>query len=381
MKALPRKTIFGQPSWTLATDRVTAAVTQTGGHLAPVHFRLGRRTVQPFAIAPWWNEKLAAGTPPILRVLRGDFFGLPFGGNATPYRGRRHPVHGDTANGRWRLAGVEAQHGTVTLRLHMDLQTFPGQVEKRITLVPGHTAVYQEHIVTGVDAPTSLGHHATLQFPDQPGAGYFSTSRCIHAQVFVEPAENPEAGGYSLLQPGAVIKDITRVPTITGGWADLSRYPARRGYTDVAIFCADPALPVAWSAVALPGEGYAWFSLRDPQVLASTLCWMSNNGRHYPPWSSRHQNVMGVEDITGFFHCGAAESARPNGLSRRGVQTSLTPTTRQPLHVRYIMGVVAIPKAFGRVRDIAVAADQVTLVGAAGARVASAVDTGFIQGS
>ena len=217
----------------------------------------------------------------------------------------------------------------MTLRLHLDLTTFSGQVEKRLTLVPGHTAVYQEHIVTGVDAPTSLGHHATLQFPERPGAGHFSTSATIHAQVLVEPMENPETGGYTLLKPGAIIKDLTRVPTITGGLADLSRYPARRGYTDLAIFCADPALPVAWSAVALPDEGYAWFSLRDPKVLASTLCWMSNNGRHYPPWNSRHQNVMGVEDITGFFHCGAAESVRPNVLSRRGIRTSLHPTTRQ----------------------------------------------------
>ena len=379
MKAVSKEILYGQPSWKLTSDCVTAAVTQTGGHLAPVSFRLGRRKVQPFAIAPWWNEKLAPGTPAILRVLRGDFFGLPFGGNATPYLGQHHPAHGDTANRRWRLLGSESLDGGVTLRLGMKLATFSGQVEKRITLMPGHTAVYQEHIITGVDAPTSLGHHATLEFPERPGAGHFSSSGIIHAQVFVKPGENPETGGYSLLQPGAIITDIKRVPTVTGGFADLSRYPARRGYTDVAIFCADPALPVAWSAVALPVEGYAWFSLRDPKVLASTILWMSNNGRHYPPWNSRHQNVMGVEDITGFFHCGADESARPNVLSRRGVKTSLKPTTRQPLHVRYIMGVVAIPKTFGRVRDIKVEAKRVTLVGADGTRVATALDTGFIQ--
>lgn len=375
------ETLFGQPSWTLASNRVSAAVTRIGGHLAPVSFRLGRRIVKPFAIAPWWNEKLPPDTPPVVRVLRGDFFCLPFGGNTTPYCGQRHPVHGDTANRPWRLLGSDERDGSVTLRLRMKLTTFRGHVEKRITLVPGHTAVYQEHVVTGVYAPTSLGHHATLQFPEQPGAGHFSTSGCIHAQVFVEPMENPEAGGYSLLKPGAIIRDITRVPTITGGLADLSRFPARSGYTDLAIFCANPALPVAWSAVALPEQGYAWFSLRDPKVLASTLCWMSNNGRHYPPWNSRHRNVMGVEDITGFFHSGATESTRPNVLTRHGVRTSVKPTTRQPLHVRYIMGVVAIPKTFGRVCDIKVETDRVTLVGADDSRVTTAVNTGFIQGS
>ena len=380
MKLKPRlKTLFGQPSWTIKTNTVTAAVTQVGGHLAPVTFRLGKRTVQPFSISPWWNEKLVADTPSILRVLRGDFFCLPFGGNATPYRGRCHLVHGDTANLRWRFAGVETNGGSVTLRLRMMLRRFHGRVEKRITLVPGHTAVYQEHLVTGLDAPTSLGHHAILQFPERLGAGLFSTSRCTHCQVYIEPSERPEACGYSLLKPGAIFKDLTRVPTITGELADLSRFPARRGYTDLAIFCADPSLRFAWSAVAFPDEGYAWFSLRDPKVLASTLCWFSNNGRHYPPWNSRHCNVMGIEDITAFFHCGAAESARANGLSRRGIQTSLKPTTRRPLHVRYIMGLAPIPKTFGRVRDIRVGPGSVTLVGGSGARVSTPLNTTFLS--
>ena len=375
----PLKPIFGQPSWTLATDTVSASVTQTGGHLAPVTFRLGSRTVQPFSISPWWNEKLDAGLPAIVRVLRGDFFCLPFGGNTTPYRGKNHPVHGDTANLRWQLAGCDTRKGMATLRLHMDLKTFRGTVDKCITLVPGHTVVYQEHVVTGVDAPTSLGHHATLQFPDSPGAGRFSTSRLVHAQVFVEPTEKPEEGGYSVLKPGAIIRDFTRVPTITGGMADVSRFPARRGYVDIAIFCADRTLPVAWSAVAVPEEGYAWFSLRDPRVLVSTLCWMSNNGRHYPPWNSRHKNVMGIEDITGFFHCGAAESARPNVLTRRGVPTRLKPTAKHPLHVRYIMGVVAIPKTFDRVKDITIERGRITLVGAGGRKVSTPVATGFLR--
>ncbi|MEI7902859.1 MAG: hypothetical protein WCK89_21645, partial [bacterium] len=125
----------------------------------------------------------------------------------------------------------------------------------------------------------------------------------------------------------------------------------------------------------------AWFSLRDPKILASTLCWMSNSGRYYSPWNGRHQNVMGVEDITGFFHCGADESARPNVLSRLGVKTSLKPTTRHPVHIRYVMGLVAIPATFGRVRDIHVGTGRVTLVGAGGAQVTTAVDTAFIQGS
>ena len=63
------QTIFGQPSYTLANRQVRAAVTQTGGHLGPVSFRIGDKTIAPLAVAPWWNEKLPAGTLPLIRGL------------------------------------------------------------------------------------------------------------------------------------------------------------------------------------------------------------------------------------------------------------------------------------------------------------------------
>jgi hypothetical protein len=373
------KTIQGQPSFTLATKSVQLAVTRLGGHLGPVTFRLGRRSVEPFAVAPWWQEKLAPGTPALLRVLRGDFFCLPFGGNGTPFRGEMHPPHGETAGHRWRDLGIDLTGGNVTLRLAMKTKTRPGQVEKRITLIPGETNIYQEHVITGMSGPMCFGHHAMLKFPNQPGSGLLSTSRRILGQVFVEPAERPEQRGYSLLKPGAVFKDLESVPTITGEKADLSRYPARRGYEDIAILAADPHLEVAWSAVAFPGEGYVWFSLRDPKVLASTLLWMSNGGRHFPPWNGRHTNVMGIEEITGFFHCGLAESAAPNSLSRRGIKTHHILDASRPFAVRSIMGLAAIPKDFGRVADIQIHPHRITLLGESGHEVSTPVQTTFLR--
>ncbi|MCC6126630.1 MAG: hypothetical protein IT426_16840 [Pirellulales bacterium] len=371
--------VFGQPSWTLESGTVTAFITQTGGQLAPVGFRLGRKTVQPFSIAPWWNEKVEKGLPPIVRVLRGDFFCLPFGGNDVPYRGVKHEVHGDTANLRWKPVGFTKTAAETTLRLGMELKAYSGHVEKRVTLVPGQTAVYQKHIVTGVNAPTSLGHHAILKFPEKAGSGRLSTSKRMLGQVFVEPTENPENRGYSILKPGATFDDLAAVPTVTGATTDLGRYPARRGFEDIAILVADPTLAVAWTAVAFPEEGYAWFALRDPKVLASTLLWISNGGRHYPPWSGRHVNALGVEDITGCFHYGAAQSAKSNVLAKQGVRTSVTPTAKRPLHVNYIMGLTAIPKTFDCVKDIVVESGKVILISERGASVGTPVNVEFLQ--
>ena len=375
------QTIFGQPSYVLANRQVSAAVTQLAGHLGPVRFRLGRKTISPLAIAPWWNEKIPAGTLPLIRVLRGDFFCLPFGGNAAPYRGEQHPPHGETANAHWRFESLAQTGNATTLHLSLRTRIRAGRVDKRITLRTGQTAIYQEHIISGVTGPLNPGHHATLQFPDRPGAGRLSTSACVHRQVYVEPVGVPEQQAYSQLKPGAVFRDLRAVPTNTGGLADLSRYPARRGFEDIAILVADPKLKFAWSAVAFPEEGYVWFTLRDPRVLPATLLWMSNGGRYSAPWNGRHVNVMGVEDITGFFHTGLNGSARPNALSKRGLTTCHPLRANRPFAVRYIMAVAAIPRRFERVKEISVALGKVTLVGEHGVKVVTLLDAGFLQGA
>src|SRR5947199_5342113 len=93
--------VHGQPSWAFRSSHVHAHLTKLGGHLGPVSFRLDHRLVAPLSVAPWAEEKIAADTIPLLRVLRGDFFCAPFGGNVTPWRGEIHPVHGETANASW----------------------------------------------------------------------------------------------------------------------------------------------------------------------------------------------------------------------------------------------------------------------------------------
>jgi hypothetical protein len=104
--------------------------------------------------------------------------------------------------------------------------------------------------------------------------------------------------------------------------------------------------------VTYPEQRFVWFALRNPQQLASTLLWFSNGGRHFPPWNGRHVNVLGVEDITGFFHVGLAASCRPNLLSERGIPTCLAPDAEGRLSISYIQGVARVPAAFDRVATI-----------------------------
>jgi hypothetical protein len=378
MSAPTLHTVHGQPSWSFRSSHVHANLTRLGGHLGPVSFRLAHRLVSPFAIAPWAEEKLAPETPALLRALRGDFFCAPFGGNGTPWRGEKHPPHGESANATWRLKAFERNADRLTLHASLRTTARAGNVDKFITLIEGHAAVYQRHEIRG-RGPMCVGHHALVRFPDSPGSGVVSTSRFVHAQVLPDLFERPENRGYQSLKPDAAFRSLDRVPTLTGELADVSRFPARRGYDDLVMLSADPKLPFAWNAVTFPRERHVYFALRDPEQLRHTILWISNGGRHYAPWNGRHTSVMGIEDTTSYFHYGLAESAKPNPLSRRGIPTTVTLSQRSPVAINYIVGVAAIPAGFDRVRSIRAMNGGIELVADSGKRASAALDLGFLN--
>ncbi len=375
--------IQGQRSWTFASDHVEAALTCEGGHLAPVTFHTDAGQVQPFSVAPWTAGELAPGAPDVLRMLRGDFFCAPFGGNGTPWRGERHPVHGESAGSRWSLVRSSDRQGRAMLEVALRTQVRPGRIVKRIELRPGETNVYCRHVLSGMSGPLSLGHHTMLRFSDESGDGRLALSPWRLGRVCPVPFEDPAQGGYSALRTGAAFRSLDSVPLADGGLTDLSAYPARAGFDDLAMVCSRlprrGSLQPAWSTVTFPKGGYLWFSLKDPRVLASTVLWFSNGGRHYPPWNGRHHRVLGIEEATSFFHLGLAASAVPNALSRRGVKTALRLSPKAPLSVAYVMGVAAIPPGFDVVSRIGFHRDHAVFFSRSGHRLEHPVDLGFLQ--
>ncbi len=137
---------FGRRSWRIATREVEAFVTETGGHLGPVTFRIGKKRIQPLAIAPWAEEKTAKNMLPLLKVLRGDFFCMPFGGSEKAFKGERYPSHGETANEKWKCESI----GADSLHLSLKTKVCFGRADKHIFLRAAHTAVYQRHIISSM---------------------------------------------------------------------------------------------------------------------------------------------------------------------------------------------------------------------------------------
>jgi len=60
--------------WRPACDRAPLSVTEEGGHLDAARFQTNRGLVAPLHVAPWADDPSDPALPPMLRLLRGDFF-------------------------------------------------------------------------------------------------------------------------------------------------------------------------------------------------------------------------------------------------------------------------------------------------------------------
>lgn len=342
--------ILGQPSFTLATRWIHAAITRFGAMLGPVTFFAEARTpIRPYSVAPWATESLAPEVPPLLAALRGDFMCSAFGDNAERWKGRAIPPHGDTTSGDWSLIQRRANEHGVALQLGIDLPTQGGRCVATTALLEQHLFIYQRHDFQGMSGPINPGHHAMLRCPPAKRSAVVSFSPHVLTCSTPIRAALSEANSRARLRPGTFAASAAEMACVDGTIIDVTTFPAHDGVDDVLIVCADPARELAWSAATFQREGYAWLSLRNSAQLPSTLIWLSNGGRTEPPWNGRHVGVLALEDIMGHFASGLAESARSNSLTARSIPTCLQIAPGETMRIPYIQGIVSIPAGFDRV--------------------------------
>jgi len=88
--------------------------------------------------------------------------------------------------------------------------------------------------------------------------------------------------------------------------------------------------------------------------------------------------VVGVEDVTSFFHYEAAKSAQTNAVSGQGYATSVLLNPAASLSVNYIMVVAEILAGFREVCAIKSDKKNVTLVSTDNQQVSVKLDVGFL---
>jgi hypothetical protein len=369
MSAPSLRTIHGEPSFQLTTAELDLAVTARGGQLAPVVFHLPGRDVSPYALAPWEPSEFPE-IPPLLAVLRGDFLCLPFGGQP------HGPPHGDPANAEWSLVAANDK----SLALALTAADSGASIEKSISVRPGQHAIYLDHRIANLDGDFNYGTHPILDFSGLPeGAGRISTSPMRWSSTFPGPFSDPAAGESQALAESAEFTDLSAVALAAGGTTDLSRYPARLGNDDLVMMVNEPtspSQPFAWSAAVF--DGWLWFSLKNPVDFPATLLWLSNGGRTAAPWLCRHTGRLGIEDVCSYFSHGY-ETSRTAPLAHLGIPTTRSFSKDQPVSLRVIQAVAAVPVDFGAVAQILPCGDAaVTIVGTSGQQVQIPLDWGFV---
>ena len=360
------------------TNRETSVtLTARGAQMAPVRFFSDSETpLEPYYVSPWQNEPGPVPGPGVLGALRGDFFCMPFGGD-NHYKGENHPVHGEVSEAEWTLREQGSEGAVSSIELELQTRVRPGRVRRRIEIRDGESNLYICHRVEGFAGPVTYGHHAIL-----PGdrTHLLSTPPLIQGICDTDPPD-PSSREYYWAEPGALFRDLKKVPTIwkKPEFLDAGVFPGRDGF--VNILQVFPRLPEKgqpqWITATVPEHGYLWFSLKDPEQFPSTLLWQEQHGRHEAPWSGRN-SCMGVEEVLGHLASGLGKSVEENALSRQGLSTWRELSGTEPLTLRNIQGVCRIPADFDRVADLRFQRGMVEFIAESGSVVQSSIDWEFL---
>jgi hypothetical protein len=320
------------------------------GHLADMVVQAGDRTLRPLHRAPWMDEpaaQLPEGIAPGLARLSGDFLCAPFSLNDI----EPAPAHGWPANSEWEVAKSHAIPGGWMAEFNLRRSVLGARIVKRLILRDDHPFLYQEHEILGGSGLLPVAHHVMSRMADG-GRLSFSPKRAVVSPASpLEP--DPARGNYILAYP-ARSEDPRAFPDRYGGVSDLTRYSdADRREDFVVLIEAEHAGP-GWTTLARQSERDLVMALKNPRDLPVTMLWLSNGGRNYAPWNSRHLGVLGVED--GRTAVGHASSMGENFVNREGAPTGFVLHEGSTIRFRHIVGVIPLGSDDEPASDLAVEA-------------------------
>jgi hypothetical protein len=357
----------------LAVEGVSVAVTPVGGLLEGLTIDDGGRRLRPLHLAPWVGHgtEVPADAAPHLALLEGDFFCAPFG--APDEAGV--PFHGWPANGSWTERGVvRAEDGALTARYELVERVRGARVTKEVTLRPGHPVVYQRHVLAGGEGAVPLAHHAMIRVP---GGARLSFSRKDFGATPASPQESDPARGRSILAYPRRFDGLGAVPLADGTTRDARAYPFAEGHEDFLTLYDPRDARIGWSAAVAAADGFLFFAVKDAAVLNQTSLWMSNGGRKYAPWSSRHTAVLGIEEGSTYFGDGRVASAGPNAFAQEGYRTAVPLRPDGEVVVRYALGALAA-EGWSEVADVRLSAGALSIVDRSGTSRTVPFDDGFL---
>jgi hypothetical protein len=370
-----------QPGWKVSNDKVEMFITTLGGHTAPVNFDIDtKKSIQPYYISPWQNENIKEFGAAVLAPLRGDFFCMPFGGNAEAVNGKQHAPHGEVSFSPWKFVEQTKNGAVTTLTLEMQTAVDQGKVTKKIELYDGQNVIYTTHLLEGFSGAMPIGHHCNLVIPEKEHSMKLAVSDFEFGMTNPAIFSDPANGEYQALAINEKFTDLSDVPVMMKNTpaADCTSFPQRLGYTDLVQLFKRPSENPAWTVAMFPEQGYLWFSLKDAAQLPGSVFWISNKGRHGSPWNGRNR-CIGLEETCSYFADGLKASTEPNMINEAGFPTACELSPEHPTSIKFIQGIAKITADFTELKDIAFGYNSVTFNSTTGESVTIAVNHQFVN--
>ncbi len=306
-----------------------ATVVTTAATVTDATFVLPNGPFKPFARAPWVGK---VGDPSItghLRVLSGDFVGLPFGTG-----GRQAPtlpqwgdlltqpangtIHGPSAHEEWTIVSGDGK--TVTLALDYEPHSLVRRLERTISARDGSPALdFTLRIFARHKGSASLGLHPNFRMPEQPG-------RLELTFPFQFGLTHP---GQTAVGDPQEFSSLSSVPK-DGARVDMSHLPLSPR-TDKNVQLCGVTGPVIGTYL---DEGAGFELDWDHALLPSLMIWHTDGGIGGEPWNNQFRGI-GLEPLASAFDFHTDVSSGPNPINSRGVRTSIDLDPAQPLEVRH----------------------------------------------
>lgn len=342
----------------LAHGEAEALIDASVGNIP--HWRVSGRV--PLHSAPWRSEAEVQDDPALPLVnkrLAGDFLCMPFG------RDDLHgfPIHGPSANSEWAVV----EHDVSVARFALKADILGAHVSKEVRLVG--PCLLQTHVVEGGAGEVTFAHHPMARMAEG-GRLSFSPKRAALTDPVAQHA------GRNLWALNQLRGDL-HLDREDGGQWDLGTYPAGHAVEDFCTLVEARGSRLGWTCLMRNAEDDMLLVLKDAQVMPVTMLWISNGGRDFPPWNSRHTGVLGIEDGCAMGGEGLAAAQRDNRLTAMGVPTVLPLGPRHA--IRHAMVSLPRPPGWSALRDVRLRDGTLTLEEAGGATVSVPFPEGYFD--
>lgn len=306
-----------------------ATIAATAATVTDLTFNLPNGPFKPFARAPWVGTIDDPAITGHLRVLSGDFVGIPFGtgGRSAPNlpewsslmtQPANGTIHGPAAHYDWTL--VSGDEKSVTWALDYEAHSAVRRLERTITARENSPALdFTLTVFARHRAAISCGLHPNFRLPETPGR---LELKIDFAFGLTHPGQTAAGDPQEFSSLASVPKD--------GGRVDMSHIPLTPR-TDKNVQLCGVTSPLTGTYL---DEGTGFELDWDRELLPTLMMWHTDGGIGGEPWNGQFR-AIGLEPLAAAFDLHTDVSTGPNPINQRGVKTWIDIDPASPLKIRH----------------------------------------------